>query len=152
MIYSHKNGFRPALVKYDQEHWKIWKWENIITITFRWKKDNQKHQFLIYLNSLIRTQNHLIRKRTQNHLAKLVKWSSDGWVFAYKLSGCGFEFRCRYLILKYPACFEQGIPWNSVNHRGQIRVLWIKYFKSSLSKTCSPGYSLALILIACLWR
>ena len=118
LIYSHKNRFRPALVKYDQEHWKIWKWENVITITFRWKKDNKKHQFLIYLNSLVRTQNHLIRKRTQNHLAKLVKWSSDGWVFAYKLSGCGFEFRCRYLILKYPACFEQGVPWNLVHHRG----------------------------------
>ena len=38
----------------------------------------------------IRTHNHLVRKRTLNHLAKLAK-------FVYKLSGLGFESRCCHL-------------------------------------------------------
>ena len=37
-----------------------------------------------------RTQNHLVRKRTLNHLAKL----ASGWVFVYKLSVSGFESSC----------------------------------------------------------
>ena len=43
-----------------------------------------------------RTHNHLVRKGTINHL---VKWSvlPNGWVFLYKLSGCGFEYRCKYI-------------------------------------------------------
>ena len=38
----------------------------------------------------IRTHNHLVRKRTLNHLAKLA--------------------RCSHLIFRYGACFEQGVP------------------------------------------
>ena len=37
-----------------------------------------------------RTHNHLLRKRTLNHLAKLV--------------------RCCYLNFRYRVCFEQGVP------------------------------------------
>ena len=44
----------------------------------------------------------------------------NGWVFLYKLNGCGFESRCSHLNLKYRACFEQGVPW----HSGKYRV-WI---------------------------
>ena len=45
-----------------------------------------------------RTQNHLIRKRTLNHLAKLI-WPvwPNGWVFVYELSGFGFESSCSHL-------------------------------------------------------
>ena len=39
--------------------------------------------------------NHLVCKRTLNHLAKLV-WL-NGWVFVYKLSGCGFKSYCSNL-------------------------------------------------------
>ena len=35
-----------------------------------------------------RTHNHLVCKRAQHHLTKLL---TDDWVFAYKLSACGFE-------------------------------------------------------------
>ena len=29
----------------------------------------------------------------------------NGWVFVYKLSGCGFESRCSRLNVRYHACF-----------------------------------------------
>ena len=35
-------------------------------------------------------------------------------MFVYELSGCGFEFSCSHLYFKFRACFEQGIPWDSV--------------------------------------
>ena len=37
----------------------------------------------------IPTHNHLVRKWALKHLAKLVRL--NGWVFVYKLSGCGFD-------------------------------------------------------------
>ena len=39
--------------------------------------------------------------------------SLKSWVFAYELSGCGFESRCCHLNIRYGACFEQGVPWHS---------------------------------------
>ena len=39
------------------------------------------------------TQNHLLRKLTPNHLAKLAL----SWVFVYELRGCGFESRCSHI-------------------------------------------------------
>ena len=30
----------------------------------------------------------------------------NGWVFIYKLSGCGFKLRCCHSNFKYGACFE----------------------------------------------
>ena len=39
-----------------------------------------------------RTQNHLVRKRTINHLAR-----PNGWVLVYELSGSGFESSCNHL-------------------------------------------------------
>ena len=39
-----------------------------------------------------------------------------GWVFAYELRGCEFEFRCFHLNFKYRACFEQVVPWHSGNY------------------------------------
>ena len=46
----------------------------------------------------IRTQNHLVRKRTLNHLAKL-------------------ESSCSQLTLIFRACFEQEVAWYSGNYR-----------------------------------
>ena len=64
----------------------------------------------------IEIYNHLDRKRTLNHLAKLVKWL-NGWVLVYKLSGCEFESCCRHLNFRYHACFEQGVPRYPGNYR-----------------------------------
>ena len=54
------------------------------------------------------TQNHLVSKRTLNHLAKL---------FVYELSGLGFESSCSHLNFKSCTCFDQGVPCNSGNYR-----------------------------------
>ena len=43
-----------------------------------------------------RTQNHLLRKRTLNHLAKLALWP-NGWMFVYELSDSGFDSSCSHL-------------------------------------------------------
>ena len=53
-----------------------------------------------------------------------VIWSVwlNGWVFVYKLSGCGFESRCSHFNLGYFACLEQGVPWHSGNYRVRIHL------------------------------
>ena len=52
--------------------------------------------------------NHLVRKQTLNHLAKLAVWLND-WLFVYELRCCGFDFRCCYLNFRYRTCFEQVV-------------------------------------------
>ena len=44
----------------------------------------------------------------------------NGWVFVYKLSGCGFKSCCCYLNFRYRACFKQGVPSHSGNYRVKI--------------------------------
>ena len=43
----------------------------------------------------------------------------NGWVFIYKLSGCGFESCCSHISFRYCTCLEQGVSWDS----GEYRVL-----------------------------
>ena len=62
----------------------------------------------INVSKVIWTNNHLVGKRTLNHLGSLAKW-----VFVYELSGCGFESPCCHLNFRYGAGFEQGVPWHS---------------------------------------
>ena len=58
----------------------------------------------------IRTHDDLVHKETINSLAKQEKpVSLNGWVFVYKLSGCGFESRCCHLSFRYRACYEEGV-------------------------------------------
>ena len=93
-----------------------------------------------------RIHNHLVRKRTLKLLTKLAlnDWALlwvlicmvhltvcsyhvthsfqsestlNGWVFVYELSGCGFESSRCHLNFRFYACFEQGVPWHSGNHR-----------------------------------
>ena len=33
----------------------------------------------------------------------------NSWVFVYKLSGCGFEYRYSHLNFRYRSCFKQGV-------------------------------------------
>ena len=63
-----------------------------------------------------RTHNHLVHKRTLNHLANWTVWL-NGWVFFYELNGCWFENSCSYLNFRFRACFEQGVLWHSGNYR-----------------------------------
>ena len=53
------------------------------------------------------THNHLVHKRTLDHLP----------VFVYELSGCGFESSCSYLNFRFRTCFAQGVRWHSYNYR-----------------------------------
>ena len=41
----------------------------------------------------------------------------NGWVFVYRLSGCGFGSRFSYLNFRFRVSLEQGVPWNSGNYR-----------------------------------
>ena len=64
------------------------------------------------------THNHLVHKRTLNHLAKMVWpiWLYD-WVFIYELSDFGFESSSSHLNFRFRACSEQGVSWHSGNCR-----------------------------------
>ena len=72
----------------------------------------------------IRTHNHLVRKRTLNHLAKLAKWLSCVVIiylygaFDCMLSSCHVQIRVPLLSLKLQI-FEQEVPWHSGNYRMQ---------------------------------
>ena len=67
----------------------------------------------------IQTHNHLVRKRTPNHLAKLTnlaRWLSVSlqteWL-SVQIPFCHLNVRCS-------TCYEQGVPWQSGNYRLQI--------------------------------
>ena len=64
------------------------------------------------------SQLHRADKYSQHSSINWSVWSV--WVFAYELSGFGFEFRCSHLHFRYRACLQQGVPW----HSGKYRV-WI---------------------------
>ena len=70
---------------------------------------------------IIRTysQMHRTDKYSQHSSIYWPVWLK-GWVFVYKLSGCGFKSRCSHLKFRYHACFEQGVPWHSDNSREWI--------------------------------
>ena len=42
-------------------------------------------------------------------------------MFVYGLSGCGCESRCSHLEFRYRACFEQGVPWHSIECRFTLK-------------------------------
>ena len=54
--------------------------------------------------------NHLVHKRTLNHLVKLA--SLDQF-----LSVRGFKSSCSHLNFRFHACFEQGVPCHWGNYR-----------------------------------
>ena len=56
---------------------------------------SRRHIWSLNDSNRIRTHDHLVRKRTLNHLAKSV--CLNGWVLVYELSGCEFKFRFCYL-------------------------------------------------------
>ena len=100
-----------------------------------------------YACNWTRIQNHLVRKRTLNHLAKLAfnDWAAF-WVlictvhltvFVHELSDSGFESSCSHLNFRFRACFEQGVPWHSGNFRvwihSETRTCHDKHIQSYLS-------------------
>ena len=41
----------------------------------------------------------------------------NGWVFVFKVIGCGFQFSSSHLKFSFCACFEQPVPLQSGNCR-----------------------------------
>ena len=107
---------------------------------------SKQHIWSLTDSNRIRTHNHLVRKRTLIHLAKLAKWFScvvrtylysqmhrtqkysphssiicpvwrNGWVFVYELKGCGFESRCCHFNFRYGAFFDM----NPTTHVRQVK-------------------------------
>ena len=67
--------------------------------------------------------------RQMHHTGKYSQHSSIIWpvwlndcVFIDELSGCGFKSSCNHLNFRFCACFKQGVPRHSGNHR-----VWIHY-------------------------
>ena len=56
-----------------------------------WMSRNRRYIWSLSDGNGIRDYNHLVRKQT----------IQTGWVFAYKLSGCGFEDSCWHLYHSY---------------------------------------------------
>ena len=85
----------------------------------------------------IRTENHLVCKRTFTHLAKLAVWI-NGWVFAYELASCWLESRWRHLNFRYCTSFEQGVPWHSGNYRVLIhsKNAYMTWWEQTAWKQC----------------
>ena len=86
----------------------------------RWSKifDNEaKNEGFGDSINVIRTHNHSVRKWSLNHSTKLGPVWLNGWVFAYEVSGCRFEYRCFHLNFIYRACFYQGVTWHLGNYR-----------------------------------
>ena len=73
------------------------------------------------LRDMIRTysQMHHTSKYSQHGSIIWRVWL-NGWLFVYKLSGCGFESRCNHLNFRYCACFEEVVPWYLDNYRVHI--------------------------------
>ena len=70
------------------------------------------------VRDMIRTcsQMHYTDKYSQHSSIIWPVWL-NGWVFVYKLNGCGFRSRCSHLNFTFRTCLEQGFPWHSDNYR-----------------------------------
>ena len=86
---------------------------------------NRRDMWSLNNSNGIRTHNHLVRKRTLNHLAKLTKWLSCVVIiylygaFDCMLSSCHVRIWVPLLSLKLQI-FEQEVPWHSGNYRCSI--------------------------------
>ena len=81
-------------------------------------------------SSGIQTHNHLVRKRTLNHFAKLAKWLTC--VVSTYLYGIHLNFR-------YRACFEEGVPWHSGNYRVYIHSEMRTWHDNNIQGLHFPG-------------
>ena len=74
-------------------------------LKFQWQQQDSNPQPLgLYM--------HRTDKYSQHRSIIWLVWLK-GWVFIYKLSGCGFESCCCHLNFTYGTCFHQGVPWHS---------------------------------------
>ena len=62
------------------------------------------------------SQKHRTHKYSEHSSIIWPVWP-NGWVFVQELSGSGFESSSSHFTFRFPACFEQGVPWHSGNYR-----------------------------------
>ena len=86
----------------------------------------------------IQTHNHLVRKQTLNHLAK---------VFVFELNGCGFESRCCHLNFRYHACFEQRFLGIQAIIKCRFTLKRVRDIIITYSKTCNVVNELSMSLM-----
>ena len=105
-----------------------------------------------------RSQNHLVRKRILNHL--VLRSGSGNWDRVQVLvsgiwdlgsilvlvSGSGIESSCSHLNFRFPACFEQRVPWHSGNNRVWIHPEKRMWHDKNIQSTLQVS-KLKLILI-----
>ena len=76
----------------------------------------------------------------KNHAPNWLVWL-NGSMFAYKVSGCGFESRYCHLNFSYGACFEQGVPWHSGNYECGFTLKHVRDMIITYSPCTNFGYT-----------
>ena len=121
-IYQHSTGISSIIID-----WKI------INISFKWYFSDLTEIFQVYFLGKLswKVDIFIIRFKLIDLISInkqiniiIIKWQQqdsnpqplslnhwNGWMFVYKLSGCGFESRY------YHTCFKQGVPWHSGIYR-----------------------------------
>ena len=76
---------------------------------------------VLILLTLLSSYNHFCNKdrdskaiNTYNYIKVTIKYTSNFWVFAYELRGCGFESRCCHLkkdLICLLLCFRSVATW-----------------------------------------
>ena len=112
--------------------------------------------FRVWIHSEMRMCD-MIRTYSQMHLTdKYLQHSSiiwpvwlNGWVFLYKLVGCGFNPRYIYLNVRYRACFEQGVFWHSGNYRVWIHSEKVRdIIRTYSSKIRNFDFTFVVVVVA----
>ena len=66
----------------------------------------------------------------------------NGWLFLYKLSGCGFESCCSHLNFRLCVCFEEGVPWHSGKYRVWFHSVTHTWHDKNIQSNASYRYVL----------
>ena len=67
---------------------------------------------------MTRTYSQMHRTDKYSEQASIIFWiCPNDWVFVQKLTGSWFESSCSHITFRFCACYEEGVPWQSGNHR-----------------------------------
>ena len=77
-------------------------------------------------------------------------WLS-GWVFDYKLSGCGFESSCSDLNFRFCTCFEQGVDIRATIECGFTLKCICDMIRTCSQMQCTDKYSQHSSIILPVW-
>ena len=67
---------------------------------------------------MTRTYSQMYRTDKYSEHSSIIFWiCPNDWVFVQKLTGSWFESSCSHFTFRFCACYEEGVPWQSGNHR-----------------------------------